>query len=113
MDFLAVAVAAFIIGALVGQSVGRALERSCGRAVTDEQYVFTVRPAGKQVEVTLNCVPHVWLRHLASLEPMGAEQLVMEVLPENVEQARKELTREADRLVRALQAAWEHGWRPT
>lgn len=112
MDFLAVGVVAFITGLLVGQSVGRAMERSCGRRDADELYVFTVRPSGEHVSVAINCTPHAWLRHLAAMEPMGAETLVMEVSPDEVGRARKELTREADRLVRAIRAAWEYGWRP-
>lgn len=77
-----------------------------------EEYVLTVHPSGDAVRVEINCTAHQWLRHLDGLEPTGADVLAVEVSPDEIAPAREALVREADRLVRAIRAAWEHGWRP-
>jgi hypothetical protein len=80
--------------------------------VDGERYTVMVRPVGHQVQVAIHCASHRWLRHLSDIEPMGADVLAVEVRPDEIAPAREALVAEADRLVRAIQAAWDHGWRP-
>ena len=80
--------------------------------VSGERYSLMVQPVGHQVQVAIQCASHRWLRYLSSLETMGADVLAVEVSPDEIVQARDALVQEADRRVRAIRAAWEHGWRP-
>ena len=80
--------------------------------VSRERYKLIVRPAGDRVQLGIHCTSHRWLRHLASVEPMGGDVLVVEAAPDDIPAAREALIAEADRRVQAIKAAWEHGWRP-
>jgi hypothetical protein len=103
---------AWFVGARHYEVAARTADGCMVSRVSGEQYTLVVRPVGHQVQVAIHCSGHQWLRHLASLESMGAEVLAVEVPPDEITQAREALIREADRLVRAIRAAWEYGWRP-
>ncbi len=103
---------AWFIGARLYEVAIRTADGCVVSHVSGERYTLIVRPVGHQVQVAIHCGSHQWLRHLASVEPMGGDVLAVEVSPDEIPQARGALVVEADRLVRAIRAAWEHGWRP-
>jgi len=103
---------AWFIGAKRYEVAVRTADGCIVSRVSGQRYTLMVQPVGHQVQVAIHCAGHRWLRHLATLEPMGADVLAVDVSPDEIAQAQEALVGEADRLVRAIRAAWEHGWRP-
>lgn len=79
-------------------------------ARSKERYRIVVHPRGELVHMSIDTRQHEWLHRLARLD--NFDILAIDVAPDHTEAGQQALVDEADRLVRAAKAAWEHGWRP-
>lgn len=85
-------------------------------AVSEHRYRIHIEPVPDNgaVLVAINIIQHPILNRWRQAQPPAerADFLSLEVPPDEVDEAKVALVRDADRRVRAIEAAWEHGWRP-